>query len=551
MNKKIFLCAAGFDKDSKTKKAVFTVPSETFYLENSSGKCVYKGKTVYFGFDELSGDNVYTADFSDFSENGEYIMTTDSGCRSDSFSVRENAYEDAFNKVSKAFYFLRCGCGLDEKYAGVFAHEKCHTAQAALWNSRTVSVDISGGWHDAGDYGRYVTAGACALAHMLYAFIMFPEPFKKQNLNIPESGGTLPDILAECRVELDWLLKMQDKDGGVYHKATTAHHAAFIMPEQDTAQMFALPVSSMATADFAAVCALAARVYGAFDSRYSAKLLSAAEKSARWLEENPGYYFDDPKECTTGRYGERSDKDNRFWAWTELFASTENEKYHNKMKTSLSEYDFPLTALGYGSVGGFGALGYLLCGKSCDRDIADNFKKAFSREAGRLKAAADISGYGAAMLETDYCWGSSMNLLKHGMIFAIADRICGESEYAVYAERQLHVLLGLNALGFSYVSGIGSDCMKNPHYRPTASDGIDRCIPGFVSGGPNRFPCDESAKKLIKDGTPPMKCYADNVGAYSLNEITIYWNSPAVFLTAYLNDQYRNKQLSTAAAFTF
>ena len=78
--------------------------------------------------------------------------------------------------------------------------------------------------------------------------------------------------------------------------------------------------------------------------------------------------------------------------------------------------------------------------------------------------------------------------------------------------------------------------MKNPHMRPTAADSIDECIPGLVSGGPNRYPSDEAARKLIKKDTPPMKCYADDVGAYSLNEITIYWNSPAVFTAAYIID---------------
>lgn len=205
------------------------------------------------------------------------------------------------------------------------------------------------------------------------------------------------------------------------------------------------------------------------------------------------------------------------------------------MKTALKD-SFPITALGYGSVGGLGALGYMLYSGSKDAALSDTFKKAFSDEAHRLKTIADSCGYGAAMDEKSYCWGSSMNLMKYAMIFAISDKICGERKFYDYAAQQLHVLLGLNALGFSYVSGEGENSMKNPHMRPTAADGIDECIPGLVSGGPNRYPSDEAARKLIKNGTPPMKCYADDVGAYSLNEITIYWNSPAVFTAAYIID---------------
>lgn len=530
----IFTDLIGYEAIGR-KTAVLTSQAQDFTLNDTNGNGVFAGKVTHFGMDKLSGDDVYIADFSDFEGEGEYYLSADSGAVSERFFIGRSVHSKVLDDMTKAFYYLRCGYGLDEKHAGKFSHGKCHTEPAMLWEDHSVLLDVSGGWHDAGDYGRYVTAGACALAHLLYAYEMFPQTFDRQNINIPESGGALPDILAECKVEPDWLLKMQRLDGAVYHKATTAHHAAFIMPEEDTAQMYVLPISSMATADHAAVCALAARIYKKFDGEYSAKLLSAAEKSAQWLINNPDFYFDNPKECKTGTYGEDSDKDNRFWAWSELFTATGDEKYQDLMKAALKD-SFPITALGYGSVGGLGALGYMLYSGSKDTVLSDTFKKAFSDEAHRLKAIADSCGYGAAMDEKSYCWGSSMSLMKHAMIFSIADKICGERQFYDYAAQQLHVLLGLNALGFSYVSGAGENSMKNPHMRPTAADGIDECIPGLVSGGPNRYPSDEAARKLIKNGTPPMKCYADDVGAYSLNEITIYWNSPAVFTAAYIID---------------
>lgn len=139
------------------------------------------------------------------------------------------------------------------------------------------------------------------------------------------------------------------------------------------------------------------------------------------------------------------------------------------------------------------------------------------------------------MGEFDYGWGSNMNLLKHGMIFAVADRCFGKREFRKYAQAQADVLFGVNTLGISYVTGIGDYCCKFPHLRPAYADGVEECIPGMVCGGPNRYLDDHEAKKIIKPGTPPMKCFADNVGCYSLNEIAIYWNSPAVFLLAYLS----------------
>ncbi len=534
---RIYITQSGFLPDGR-KSAILPFPADSFSVKAADGLEVYRGNAERFGFDSLSGDTVYFADFSEFSEVGDYYIEAN-GARSEFFTIGGSVYAKPLELTSKAFYYLRCGCGLDEKHAGVYTHAPCHTSDAVLWEDRSVSISVSGGWHDAGDYGRYVTAGAVSVAHLLYALILYPNTMKKLSLNIPESGGHLPDILAECRYELDWLLKMQRGDGAVYHKLTTAGHAPFVMPEEDKAQLYVLPVSSMATADFAAVCALAARVFRSYDKEYSEKLLSAAAKTYSWLEANREFIpFENPEGCTTGGYGEWADTDNRFWAACEMYAATADEKFCNDI---MRYADIPLTALGYGSVGGLGALAYLTCDhENRDNSFVSRLSAEFLENAELLKSTADSCGYGAAMDEKSYCWGSNMNLMKHGMIFAIADTVLGKPEYSEYAKLQAEVLLGRNALGISYITGIGGYRCNYPHLRPSSADGIEECIPGMVAGGPNRYPGDEAAKEAIPVGTPPMKCYADIEGAYSLNEITIYWNSPAVFVFAYLEERRSN-----------
>ena len=158
-------------------------------------------------------------------------------------------------------------------------------------------------------------------------------------------------------------------------------------------------------------------------------------------------------------------------------------------------------------------------------------------EAERLMKIQEESGYGIAMLPDDYCWGSNMVVCNRGMLFvlcALNDTEHAES-YKEAVRGQLHYLLGRNATDYSYVTGHGEHAYKNPHNRPTACDGIEDPMPGWVSGGPFKTPVDEAAKEIIPAGTAPMKCYADHVGSYSTNEITIYWNSPAIFMTAFLN----------------
>ena len=528
---KIFIDQLGYKPDG-SKKAVLTVPSDSFSVKDESGAVRFSGKTVHFGMDECSGDDVYTADFSSFTEEGSYFVEAEDGSRSMLFDIGGDVYGDVLDSTTKAFYYLRCGCELTPEHAGAFTHGKCHNERAVLLEKPDVSLDVSGGWHDAGDYGRYVTAAACAVAHLLYAYKMYPKSFEAQSLNIPESGNGVPELLSECRYELEWLLKMQSESGGVYHKATTFVHAPFVMPEEDKAQMLVFPISSMATADFAAVCALAHGFYLEYDKAFADTLLNAALRASEWLESNPQFTdFKNPEGCNTGSYREFTDIDNRFWAYCELYNTTGSDKYAHKLRTAL-DGDFPRAALGYGSIGGLGALSYLLSGRETDPELCRALKAEFVAQAERLAEISDGCGYGAAMKAEHYCWGSIMNLLKHGMTFAIADYLEGCGRFRAYAEAQLHVLLGVNATGFSFVTGAGEFCCSNPHYRPSYADGVDECVPGLVSGGANGHPSDADAKILIPEGTPPMKCYADDVGCYSLNEITIYWNSPAVFLIA-------------------
>src|SRR2546428_7088151 len=113
-------------------------------------------------------------------------------------------------------------------------------------------------------------------------------------LDIPESGGPVPDLLSEVRWNLDWMLKMQDRDGGVWHKLTRERFGSFVMPERDDGgPRYVIGTgsgpykSSCATGDFAAVMATAARVFRPFDPDFAAAGLAAAERAWRWLSLNP------------------------------------------------------------------------------------------------------------------------------------------------------------------------------------------------------------------------------------------------------------------------
>ncbi len=538
----IFVNQVGFMPNGR-KRAFIKVPCEKFTIENEYGTVVYSADAVHFGYDECSGDDLYIADFSDFHSEGRYTVVTDGKERSLEFNVGRTVYVPVMDKLLKAFYYLRCGCELDEAHAGKFARPACHQTKAEEYDGDGTLYDVSGGWHDAGDYGRYTTSAACACAHILYAFLLFPDAFEGQTLNIPKDGA-LPDVLAEVKYELEWLLKMQKPDGAVWHKLTTKRHAPFVMPHEDKEKLFLFPPSSMAAADLAAICALGAKVYRGRDDAFADRLYNAALLSWEWLERHKEFCgFQNPKGCNTGVYDERTDVDNRFWAAAQLFALTGEDKYRSAAESAM--LGFSLSDLGFATVGGLGSLAIITGGREVSERLYSRIKRDFNSKAEELKNLYLTSGYGTAMGSWHYIWGSSMNLLKHTMIFIIADIINGKNAYRDCISAQLDYLLGANATGYSFITGCGSFSVNNPHLRPAFADGIDECIPGYVSGGPNASPFDPEAEEKIPQGTPPMKCFIDDVSCYSLNEIAIYWNSPTVFLLAYfLKDVKRTDEQS-------
>lgn len=545
----IMVNQVGYEAVTATKRAVVSQPG-SYALRSVTGKTVWEGETGAAIEDPLCGETLYSVDFGSVQEAGRYYLEG-AGEKSDAFAVGRDVLAGVHNAMIKALYYQRCGCALEEKYAGPYVHAACHMADSEVYGESGHMLKAQGGWHDAGDYGRYITPGAVAVAHLLYAYKLYPQAFAEE-LNIPESGNGVADVLNECRYELEWMLKLQRQDGGVYHKLTAWSHAPFIMPEEDADPFYAFAVSSLAVADFCACMALAARVYDCVDSEFAGQMEAAARLAWRWLTENPQpVMFHNPKGSNTGEYGDRSDADERLWAAAEmmLLASWRREdtqEYVTELRRILAT-GLSLTDFGWTDVAGFAAMAVLTDSeKTAGEETTQIFRSAVLAEADRLAALRTGNAFGMAMGVRDFCWGSNMVVTNRGILLALAIRTLetdgtmeadAASRIASYQETiwaQIDYLLGRNITGYSFVTGYGEHAYRHPHLRTTEADGIDEPMAGWVSGGPNGRPGDELGIREIPAGTPPMKCYLDRMECYSLNEITIYWNSSAVFVTAYL-----------------
>lgn len=529
---KIKVNQVGYPVGMKKTACVSGRGKGSFKLVNAdTGKAVLKGTLSSAKKDDLSGEWVRCADFSAADVCGRYFLRCGLQ-RSPEFVISEKPYDDCLAVLLKAFWYQRCGTVLDDKH-GSFTHARCHSEKSRLYAKPDREYDMVGGWHDAGDYGRYAVTGAAALGHLLYAFKLFPSAFTRE-INLPESGNGVPDILNECRFELEWLMKMQDsKDGGVYHKVTTELFCGFILPEHDIADTLVFDKSVNATAHTAAAFALAAGVWREYDGGFSDTLEKRAELAYAYAvkhENEPG--FINPGRVNSGSYTDDDSSDDIFWAAAELYSLTGKSEYHNKIRQLYGIAD--TTGFRWNKIGGMGSLAYIFTSRSRDDIVFSALRSSFLRDAEPLCMRA-LSGTGAAVSPEALVWGSNLAVAECGLKLIAADYLSPREEYRLAALEQLSYLFGKNPMGLSYVTAVGTDSVCSPHHRFSSADNKTEPVPGLVVGGPDSRRTDEYVRWNVPEGTPPAKCYIDDEASYSTNEVGICYNSAAIFLAAFFN----------------
>lgn len=515
----------GYKCDSK-KTAVFrNADNESkFSVVNAdTNQVVYTGNLSDSINNTSAGETNKTGDFSSVTQPGKYYITCGNLDNSYTFEISDSIYSNLLDDSVRMLYLQRCGEAVTDSD---FGHPACHTGMATVYGTND-KINVSGGWHDAGDYGRYIVPAAKTIADLLYAYEANPELYG-DNIGIPQSGNGTPDILDEARYELEWMMKMQRADGAVYHKVTCENFPGYVSPEKETAPLIVTPVSTTATADFCASMALAYEFYKDIDVNFANDCLERSERAWSFLEANPDLIFKNPEDITTGDYGDISDRDERYWAAAQLYRATGNSKY----ETALSEM-YVLKGLDWSTVGDYGNLA-ILTAKNISKDsvIYTNAKNTIISQADSFVRISSNSPYGVAL--TKFNWGSNMTVANAGIILGAAYKATGDSSYLDAANAQLNYLLGTNPVGECFFTGYGTVSPENPHHRPSMAAG--KAMKGMLVGGVNQNLEDSAAKAYCQD-LPNAKRYVDNAESYSTNEITIYWNSPLTYLVSLTSDE--------------
>ncbi|OJU12828.1 MAG: hypothetical protein BGN88_14690 [Clostridiales bacterium 43-6] len=246
--------------------------------------------------------------------------------------------------------------------------------------------------------------------------------------------------------------------------------------------------------------------------------------------------FKNPAGVVTGVYGDDNMNDEICWAAAELYRTTGESKYLQKFKTQNAK-SFNKADFGSYDVGGFATVA-LLQSQCSDTALINQLKASLTTAADTILNRVNNNAYKVSLSNTDYRWGSNMVLTNYAICLIMAGKYGNTTVYDSAALEQLNYLFGRNYNAKCYVSGFGTNPMMNPHHRPSQADGITAPVPGMVAGGPDDRLEDATMKQyFITKPSAPASAYLDNPWSYSTNEITIYWNSSAFFVTGYFTSK--------------
>lgn len=504
------------------KEATITADVNTFVVKDAeTNETLFSGKTSGPFYQEDTGQEVVMADFSALHRPGSYYLELSNGSRSVIFPVGETIYRDPFRTTMRGFYLWRCGMAVAGDHGGDhFCTEACHMEDGYLdyLGEKGGQRDGSGGWHDAGDHGKYIVNAGITMGILSMAWEQFQPQIEKINLQLPETAPGLPSYLQELKWEMSWVLKMQYADGSgrVSHKLTRTNFSGFIMPQDDKEKRYFTEWSSAATASFTAMTAQAARLFAPYDPAYADRLLTAARLSYDYLQQHPEEKPFIQGDFQTGGY-QTTDPDDRLWAAAELWQTTGEEAYLLDFEQRAAAISFRVDEdWDWGNVTNLGMFTYLLSEREGkNRVVEERIRENALRAADNMVTRARNDAYGRALVR--YYWGCNGTVARQTLNLYVAEKLQPRDDYRETALTQIAHLFGRNTYNRSYVTGLGINPPMHPHDRRSGADKVEAPWPGYLVGG------GHSATDWV-----------DLEESYSHNEIAINWQASLVFALAWM-----------------
>ena len=531
-------------------------------LDHPPGTVVGQGRGVRFGGDAPSGTRLQHVPLPPLPPGTGYILHVGTET-SRAFAVSDRPFAAPARDAMGFFYQQRSGIAIEAAYVQRpdLARRAAHAPERATcfagtdkqglrWPGCAWTLDVSRGWYDAGDHGKYVVNGGIAVWTLLNAWERGARagapPFPDGSLAIPEHANGVNDLLDEARFELEFLLAMQipggarfalpgghtmDAGGLAHHKIADERWTLIPMnPANDPMGRSLYPPTTSATLNLAAVTAQAVRIWRTIDPAFAARCLLAARRAWAAAERNPALRASDVD--GSGGYGDDDSSDERLWAAAELFVTTREPAFAAAIAAEPM-LDHPRD-LAWANTEAAAAV-TLAYGP--DGPARTRARAALIHMADGFLAERARSGYALPDAGMVYGWGSNSILLDRALILALAHELTGDRRYREAARDAVDYVFGRNALDRAYVTGYGARPAQNPHHRFWAHQADPRYPappPGVLVGGPNSMPPKEAGGDY-RTPCAPARCWHDDHRVFTQNEVAINWNAPLVWMLTYLD----------------
>jgi hypothetical protein len=205
-----------------------------FVLRDASNRVVFRGPLKFVRPPSWGGmfPHYYELDFSSYQQPGrEVLQLEESGVTSREFSIGPYApYQEDL-----LLFMRQQRCGYNP-YLDMVCHMRDgRTVYAPIPDGSF--LDVSGGWHDAGDQLKYLITASNATARMLLSYELARHKFSDtvDALGRPGSNG-IADVLDEAKWGLDWIHKLHPAPDQLFHQVgDDRDHRGFKLPDQDIA----------------------------------------------------------------------------------------------------------------------------------------------------------------------------------------------------------------------------------------------------------------------------------------------------------------------------
>lgn len=547
MSVKIHYCHVGYaPAESKTFLIAFSegdvltvgksAVSVRFKILDFESRVVYEGLAEKIGTPEYTGELLYKGDFSTVKNPGRYrIALDDFNSESHLFEISDEWLKREVKANIKSFYYQRSGVELPAKYAGAWNRPAAHLDDALEFHptmNRPGVWNAHGGWYDAGDYGKYIVNGGVSVATLMLACELRKDSGFVGGASFKESFEQPVSLLDEVRFELEFFLRMQDDDGGVFFKVTPYRWDGFVTPtESDASQKrYILGKSTSSALNFAGALAQAHHVYADVDSEFAEKCLFASIRAYLWAEKNPEVEWPHNTEGSGG-YGDPDLGDDFFWARAMLYRELKNvesiadvgvagllERLEFQIPVDMDLY-LPTYGMQWRSTQNLAW--YALATVDCK--WRDRARMAFKYTADEILHLQNEDPYRLSIRK--FIWGSNGDIANHALTLYLAYEWLHDSKYRNAAMEQIEFVYGKNPVDVCFVTGSAWSSPKFPHHRISHSDGVLEPVPGLVVGGINEDRQDMHRNPHYLGEARGMS-YADEQSSFASNEVAINWSAP-------------------------